>query len=342
EVAPVVRDRVRPRGSWRRTVRWSLSGLVVLAVVAGVVVATTPVLAVRRFEVSGTIPGVSKDQLLRAAGVADGDPMVRIDVRRVRTALRALPQVASATVERSWPDTLRIAVTPEQPLVGLVGPNGAFIVSTSGRVVERLTDPRSLPGLLPRLSLSALPRVQVGGTLGASFDGVLELYVSMSDRMRRQLFSGAMSAGAVLTFTSPDGGTILFGPAEDVPAKLLAAETVLTRVVRSCLNELDVHDPLRPTVTRLPASDCTVPPPTTGTPAAAGTADSAATGAPPAPQGTLVCDKFGCKVVAPDGSVVSGGGASGGSGSTTTTAPQQGELVCDKFGCEVVPPTTTA
>ena len=343
----------------RHRLRWTLVGLLVLLVGAVGVVAFTPLVAVRTVDVQGDVD-VPRDRLLDAAGVHVGDPVARIDLRSARAGLRALPQVASAKVVRNWDGTVRITLTPERPLVGVVGPDAAAEVSSNGRVLRVVKDAAALPSILPRVTVERLPRLRAGQTVGSPVDDVLEVYAEATGALLAELFDGKVDASGALTFTSPHGGTILFGPVESVPSKLLAVETILGgRVVRNCLATLDVRDPERPTVSR--QAGCAVSGPTTG--AAGGTSgNGGATGTggtattTPAQSGKLVCTKVGCKVVAADGSVVAGNpavgdpgsaGAGAGTGATgagsagstpaTTVPPAGGKLVCTKVGCTVVP-----
>lgn len=360
----------------RHRLRWTLVGLLALLVGAAAVVVFTPLVPVRTVDVQGEVD-VPKDRLLAAAGIQVGDPVARIDLRSARDGLRALPQVASARVVRNWDGTVRLTVTPERPLVGVVGPSAAAEVSANGRVIKVVKDAAALPPILPRVEVDRLPRLRAGQTVGSPVDDVLEVYAEASGALLAELFDGKVDASGALTFTSPRGGTILFGPVESVPSKLLAVSTILGgRVVRNCLATLDVRDPERPTVSR--QAGCAVSGPTTGgAPGSGATSGNGGTTATaPAQSGRLVCTKVGCKVVAADGSVIAGNPAVGdpdapgtggtgtgstGTGSTgtgtsgtggtgastgastgagtpaTTVPPAGGKLQCDKFGCKVVP-----
>ena len=343
----------------RHRLRWTLVGLLVLVLGAAAVVAFTPLVAVRTVDVRGDVD-VPRDELLAAAGIHVGDPVARIDLRSARAGLRALPQVASAQVARSWGGTVRITLTPERPLVGVVGPDAAAVVSSNGRVLRVVKDAAALPTILPRVTVERLPRMKAGQTVGSPVDDVLEVYAEATGALPAELFDGKVDASGALTFTSPRGGTILFGPVEQVPSKLLAVETILGgRVVRNCLATLDVRDPERPTVSR--QAGCAVPGSVTGaTGSSTGNGGATGTGGTatttPAQQGKLVCTKVGCKVVAEDGSLISGNPAVGepgtagtgtgtgapGAGRTgtapaTTVPPAGGKLVCTKAGCKVVP-----
>jgi|GEM_PF-883153 len=337
--------------------RWLIPviAIAVLAILLGVV--ASPIISVRTLEISGEV-AATRAELLAAAGIKEGDPLLRTDIRRARNRLRAMPAVASAKVEKIWPDTVRIVVTPERPLVGFVGPEQAVMVSANGRVIASFKNAGGLPKILPRVVAKRLARMQPGDAVPSQLMDIAEIHAEAPLELLPDLFEGTMGPNGSLSFRSPNGGQILFGNAEDVPAKLLAATTVLGgRVVRDCLATLDLRDPSRPTVSRTPG--CAVAAPTTGT---TSSANGAARPGTQAPGGKLVCTRVGCKVIAPDGSEVlnpagatsgsatSGGrtssgaagstgtsgtsGTAGGTNSPSTTAP--GRLVCDRAGCKVV------
>lgn len=121
---------------------------VVLAVGATWVVAFSSVLGVRTIQVQGTHV-LRPAQVVRAADVARGTPLVRIDTAAVAQRVETLPDVAAARVSTSMPSTLIVDVTERVP-VGWVRVAGqAVLVDRTGtryRAVSRRPD-------LPRLIL---------------------------------------------------------------------------------------------------------------------------------------------------------------------------------------------
>jgi len=60
--------------------------------------------------------GLSRGEILEWAQVAPGMNLMRIQLGDVRSRLSRMPQIASATVERQLPSTLRITVQERQPV----------------------------------------------------------------------------------------------------------------------------------------------------------------------------------------------------------------------------------
>ncbi|MBE7323223.1 FtsQ-type POTRA domain-containing protein [Nocardioides sp. Y6] len=108
------------RRQWAR--RWGvwrplLALVLVLGLVAGGgwLVGFSSVLAVEEVVVEGT-DHLSVDDVLAAAAVPVGDPLVRVDVAAVARRVEAMAPVASAEVERDWPHGVRVVVSERVPV----------------------------------------------------------------------------------------------------------------------------------------------------------------------------------------------------------------------------------
>lgn len=128
---------LRRRGDRRRRwVRWLVGVLVVaLLAVIGWVVAFSPLLAATSVTVSG-VDVLSRDDVLTTAAVPVGTPMVRIDTDAVADRVAGLPPVAGVTVTRSWPGTIRIAVTERTPRLAIPAGGGYLLADATGVVFE--------------------------------------------------------------------------------------------------------------------------------------------------------------------------------------------------------------
>jgi len=119
--------------------------VLVLAAVAAWIVAYSPALTVRQVRVEGASL-VTSDEVVAAAAVGLGQPMVRVDGGAVAARVTAaLPAVASAKVSRQWPGTLVIKVT-ERAIVYQVASGGGYDwVSADGTVFNNSTDAQPVP-----------------------------------------------------------------------------------------------------------------------------------------------------------------------------------------------------
>ena len=101
---------------------------------------------------------------IAVAGLAGHPPMVDVDPGAAAARLERLPWVRSATVQRQWPDGVRVTVVEETPVAALAPPagdpggagaSGAWaLVDRDGRV---LADRPAPPAGLVRLETPARP-----------------------------------------------------------------------------------------------------------------------------------------------------------------------------------------
>lgn len=112
----------------------SLAGLLLAAVLATAVHYAPPVLAgpaLTQLVISGQLEHVPPQAVQSAVRAALGSGFFTTQVDKVQSAVAALPWVASASVRRSWPHSLYVDITEQQPLVRW---NGDGLMDAQGRV----------------------------------------------------------------------------------------------------------------------------------------------------------------------------------------------------------------
>jgi cell division protein FtsQ len=100
--------------------RGPVLGVVAVLVLAGLgwLVTASPWLSVRTVTVSGAIRA-QPAEIRAAAQIPTGQALVWVRPHDVRARLERLPGVASAQVERRWPDRVHISVTEPRPVARL-------------------------------------------------------------------------------------------------------------------------------------------------------------------------------------------------------------------------------
>ncbi|MDE2461473.1 MAG: cell division protein FtsQ/DivIB [Gammaproteobacteria bacterium] len=112
----------------------SLAGLLVAALLATAVHYAPPLLAgpaLTQLVISGQLEHVQPQAVQSAVRAALGSGFFSTQVDKVQSAVAALPWVASVSVRRSWPHTVYVDITEEQPLVRW---NGDGLMDAQGRV----------------------------------------------------------------------------------------------------------------------------------------------------------------------------------------------------------------
>jgi cell division protein FtsQ len=138
-------------------------GLVAVAIVAGVAWALlgSRLLVVRSVQVSGTGPQASRAQVLAAARIPAGLPLIRVNTAAVAQRVGGIRQVQSAQVSRNWPSTVVISVRLRTPVFAVAARGGYALVDAYGVDVR---DSARRPPRLPLLQLTA----GTGGAAGLS------------------------------------------------------------------------------------------------------------------------------------------------------------------------------
>lgn len=183
----------------------------------------TSMFAITRIEVKGAPPQVA-GQVHQALAAFTGRSLVGLDGSAVLDKVDALPTVVSATYDRAFPHTLRIAVVPERPAAVLRRGPKSWLVSVRGRVMERLAA-SALPRL-PRIWLSTRTQVRLGAQLTASGAAVAAHAVGLAGAFGARVASASYSGG-VLAFRLHRGLEVVLGDAGDVKLKVAVAERVL-------------------------------------------------------------------------------------------------------------------
>ncbi len=137
-------------------------GLAAIAIVAGVAWALlgSRLLIVRSVQVTGTGSTVSRAQVLAAARIQHGLPLIRVNTTAVAHRVSGITQVQSTQVSRDWPSTIVISVKLRTPVFAFPVPGGYALVDAFG--VDLRNTGRRPPGF-PLLQLTTA----AGGAVGS-------------------------------------------------------------------------------------------------------------------------------------------------------------------------------
>jgi cell division protein FtsQ len=210
-----------PGGRWK-ALFFALASAGILAVLAWALLGSG-LLVVRSVQVTGTGRLVSRSQVIAAAAIPYGLPLIRLDTAAVARRVERLPPVQSVQVSRDWPGTVTITVRQRRPVFAVPAPGGGYgLVDAAGVTVT--TAARRPPGL-PRLSAGP-PGAALRGNPGvrAAADVLRELPRQLADRVRVVTASGPQD----VTLRLARGVTIVWGGPERAAEKLKEV-TVLMR-----------------------------------------------------------------------------------------------------------------
>ncbi len=202
----------------------------------------TGVFAVRTIDVAGA-PAPVAAEVRRALAPTVGTSLLKVDLGASLLALQALPMVASARFDRSYPHTLRVVVVPERPVAVVRQGADSYLVAASGRVIAAV-DRHSRPALA---RIWAPRRLQLH--VGAQSDGELATAIDTVAPLVGSSFPGPVAsvtaAQDVLTLRLRSGLDLHLGEPADVSLKLAVAARVIPLLEPETVY-LDVTVPERP------------------------------------------------------------------------------------------------
>jgi len=227
-----------PKQLGRGTVRGLrlLVWLILLSVIGvglGLILYFTPVMSARSLVITG-IGAVTREEVVDAAKVQIGTPLLQINTDAVADRVAGIRRVASARVQREYPSTLRITIVERIPIVVKDYPDGPHLFDKDG--VDFATAPPP-PGL---------PYIDVDnpGPTDSPTRAALQVMTALSPEVVGQVSRVAAPSVASVTLTLTDGRTVVWGTTDRTEEKAEKLAALLTQPGRT----YDVSSPDLPTV----------------------------------------------------------------------------------------------
>lgn len=222
------------RGTVRGLKLFLLSLLLVVAMVGvGLILYFTPLMSARGIIVNG-LGAVTRDQVLDAAHVKLGTPLLQINTDGIADRVAAIRRVASAHVQRDYPSALMITVVERVPVVVKDLPDGPHLFDRDG--VDFATAPP--PPALPYID------VDNPGPADPATKAVLAVLTALRPEVVAQVSRIAAPSVASITLTLTDGRTVIWGTNDRTEEKAQKLAALLTRPGRT----YDVSSPDLPTI----------------------------------------------------------------------------------------------
>jgi cell division protein FtsQ len=194
--------------------------------------------AVSRVVVTGT-HRLTVGEVEAAARVPVGQPIVRVDISRIRRDVQAISQVGAVTVTTFWPDTVRISVVERAPVAVVRSASGGFrMLDTYGVDLGPLTE---RPAALPLIELD--PATIAPATLRAAATVAASLSPALKAKVRS---ISAVTANSV-TLQLVKGPIVRWGDDTDGAIKA----RVLLALLKHPAAVYDVSAPYAPTTAKV-------------------------------------------------------------------------------------------
>jgi cell division protein FtsQ len=196
------------------------------------------------------ITGAAHRSVADVRALADlpiGTNVVWLDRARVVDRLERDPWIASATITRSLPWSVHIAVVERSPIAVLADVTGL------GRG-ELLAGDGTLLGTAPegtRLPTITLPPAAPATVGLPGEDGAVRILAALSPSVRHRVQQLDVGVGGTVTALMRGGATVSFGPAVDLEAKARMLRRLLAweRTTRTPLRTISLVAPTAPAAT---------------------------------------------------------------------------------------------
>jgi cell division protein FtsQ len=219
----------RPAGRWKA----AFFAVAALAILVGAVwgLLGSSLLVVRSVTVTGN-HSVPRAEVIRAADVEPGTPLIRISTAAVARRVERITQIQSAQVSRHWPDSVVIAVRERTPVLAAASGDGFALIDRFGVVVSHVAKrPAGMTLLVSAPNLAALrgsPAIQA----------VVIVMRQLPPQLRRLVRAVAAPSANAVTLDLRHKITVLWG-GTDRPAAKAAELAILMRTKASFYNLSD-------------------------------------------------------------------------------------------------------
>jgi len=208
-----LRRRDDRRRRWRR--RLIAAAVVALVLVGGYIVGFSPVLAAHSVEVKGA-KVLTKAEVLDAAQVATGTPLMWVDPAGVAAKVAGLPPVAEVTVLRDWPNAVRIEVVERKARLAIPAGGGYLLADATGVVFQAVEHAPS--GLVVVAADPSDQQVLVD--VGTVFSALSPATAAKVSRLEATSTDG-------ISLRLLDGSRVIWGSAEQSPLKSEVLDALL-------------------------------------------------------------------------------------------------------------------
>lgn len=210
--------------------RRRLVAMTVMALIAGVAYAVYA-LRIDEIRVSGART-IDPKVVVQRSGLKGGERILWVRLSAVARRLEAIPGIAEARAERSFPGTVVLHVRERAPIARVSGELG---VDQDGRLFQS----SALSGL-PLLE-GVRGRVEAGAIVDRSSAAVLEEFAAFPDELRKR--TAGISVGPPLSLVLNDRTEVRFGSHLDLAEKAAVALAILKTEAGQELAYIDVRAP---------------------------------------------------------------------------------------------------
>jgi cell division protein FtsQ len=225
-------------------------GILLAALCTWVLARETSLFAVRTVEVNGGSAQVAVQVRRALAGELDRS-LLKIDTNAIAQRVELLPSVAHASVDRTFPHGLEVAIVPERGVALVRRGRDTWVISSRGRVIRTVAPSRRALSRLPRIWVTSSVEPVVGEIVEGELATAAHAVVVAADAGFRARVAKVVVSDDTLTLRLRSGLELLLGNPVDADLKLAVAARVMPRLTPGSVY-LDVSVPERPVASTVP------------------------------------------------------------------------------------------
>lgn len=237
-----------------RRQRYKKLSIAVIAVVVFVLIlkglASMDIFTVKNISVSG-ISRLTEEEILELAKIPLKKSIFSINSRSIEERVAFSPWIKSARLIKSLPNSIKIQIEEEQPILAVKNSDGYWLVSGEAIAIERLKEqPQNLALFMPDKNFV----IELGSEIkDRKILSLIKIYKSMSEELKKRIVSASILEGD-LYFTDRDKIQIMYGDASSAKEKNILVSQLLEDVSRKKINVyyIDVRVPSKPAIKKIP------------------------------------------------------------------------------------------
>ncbi|GAB19332.1 cell division protein FtsQ [Gordonia effusa NBRC 100432] len=207
-----------------RSIWWAL-GVVIVAGALATIAYFTPLMSVRSIEITGTNE-VSQDQILSAAAIAKGRPLLQVNTAPAAQRVAAIPDVAQVRIQRSYPSKIVITVVERRPVVKVATDTQIHVLDKTGVAYRHYDKSITLPPELSKLPVFSTPNP---GPADPTTKAVLPVIADLPPFIAGQLLEVNASSPVDIEFVLRGNKTVVWGDSTRTADKAEALRLIMTR-----------------------------------------------------------------------------------------------------------------
>jgi cell division protein FtsQ len=184
-----------------------------------------------RVDGAGTLTSA---EVVDVAGIAQGTPLMRVDVEAAEARVARLPQVAGVEVTRGWPRSVVVTVIERVPVAVVEQDGLRSLVDADGVLFDTVTG-------YPPVGVVPL-EVADPGPEDRATRAALAALVALPEDVRGEVAGAQATTAEDVTLTLEDGTIVLWGSEVDAGTKAAALGALLEQLRTGALDPADTID----------------------------------------------------------------------------------------------------